>query len=228
MPPTIPVSDHTGTHNSQAPRYDSDQYPGRPIPSTTRQDRSSEEQRGFLADKSVLVIDADSADAERLTHEFSIVCHRARALAPESPAIDELLVPFVPDIVVVDPSSFPKHTQEALVRGLHARFPLTAVAIVTSCYSLADCFQCARAGAAAYLPKPTSAPDVLISLSAYCSQPPQRPASPSHVLSLARHEWEHINRILAACLGNKTRAAQLLGIPRFSLQRKLRKNPPSR
>ena len=46
--------------------------------------------------------------------------------------------------------------------------------------------------------------------------------------SLARTEWEHINRVLADCGGNISQAARLLGIPRKSLQRKLAKFPTLR
>jgi two-component system response regulator RegA len=45
--------------------------------------------------------------------------------------------------------------------------------------------------------------------------------------SLARAEWVHIQRVLRHCEGNVTMAARLLGIHRRSLQRKLRKYPPS-
>jgi two-component system response regulator RegA len=45
------------------------------------------------------------------------------------------------------------------------------------------------------------------------------------VPSLARVEWEHIQRVLADCGGNLSRAARLLGIHRRSLQRKLSKDP---
>jgi ActR/RegA family two-component response regulator len=45
------------------------------------------------------------------------------------------------------------------------------------------------------------------------------------VPSLARVEWEHIQRVLADCGGNLSQAARLLGIHRRSLQRKLWKDP---
>ena len=44
--------------------------------------------------------------------------------------------------------------------------------------------------------------------------------------SLARAEWEHINRVLSDCGGNISEAARQLGIHRRSLQRKLRKHAP--
>jgi two-component system response regulator RegA len=44
--------------------------------------------------------------------------------------------------------------------------------------------------------------------------------------SLARVEWEHIQRVLFDCEGNISLAARRLGLHRRSLQRKLAKLPP--
>lgn len=52
--------------------------------------------------------------------------------------------------------------------------------------------------------------------------PTEAPKAPS----LARAEWEHINRVLSDCGGNISEAARRLGIHRRSLQRKLQKYPP--
>jgi len=46
--------------------------------------------------------------------------------------------------------------------------------------------------------------------------------------TLARVEWEHINRVLSDCGGNVSQAARILGIHRRSLQRKLSKYPTPR
>ena len=48
------------------------------------------------------------------------------------------------------------------------------------------------------------------------------------VPSLDRVEWEHIQRVLAECEGNVSKAARLLGLHRRSLQRKLGKRPSAR
>ena len=48
------------------------------------------------------------------------------------------------------------------------------------------------------------------------------------VPSLARIEWEHIERVVAECRGNITQAAKRLGLHRRSLQRKLAKFPVPR
>jgi len=46
--------------------------------------------------------------------------------------------------------------------------------------------------------------------------------------SLARAEWEHINRVLTDCEGNISQAAKKLDMHRRTLQRKLQKYPPSK
>jgi two-component system response regulator RegA len=55
-----------------------------------------------------------------------------------------------------------------------------------------------------------------------------QPNDNAEVPSLARVEWEHIQRVLADCGGNVSRAARALGIHRRSLQRKLAKYPAPR
>jgi two-component system response regulator RegA len=47
------------------------------------------------------------------------------------------------------------------------------------------------------------------------------------VPSLARVEWEHIQRVLGDCDGNISETARRLGMHRRSLQRKLFKMQPS-
>ncbi len=47
------------------------------------------------------------------------------------------------------------------------------------------------------------------------------------MLSLARARWEYINLVLSNCDGNVAAAARHLGIHRQSLQRMLKKLPPS-
>ncbi len=46
--------------------------------------------------------------------------------------------------------------------------------------------------------------------------------------SLARVEWEHIQRVLSDCGGNVSEAARELSMHRRSLQRKLGKYPVKR
>jgi len=79
-------------------------------------------------------------------------------------------------------------------------------------------------GAADYLSKPVDADEVERAL----ERDGARSEPPATAPSLARVEWEHINRVLVDCEGNVTTAAHVLGIHRRSLQRKLAKFPLAR
>jgi ActR/RegA family two-component response regulator len=46
--------------------------------------------------------------------------------------------------------------------------------------------------------------------------------------SLELLQWEYIHAVLGSCAGNVSEAARQLGIHRQSLQRMLRRNPPTR
>jgi ActR/RegA family two-component response regulator len=169
-----------------------------------------------------LIIDDESSETDRLLHEFSRAGFRTAGVCAEDDRLDDLLVPFVPEAIVVDPTTIAERNkpQDWLVRRLRSRFPAAKIVVQTRIYSLADCFRCAQSGAAAYLSKPTSAAEVLAFLAEQpISQKPLPGTEDS--LSLARFEWEHISRVMAACGGNKSRAAEVLRIPRFTLQRKL-------
>jgi two-component system response regulator RegA len=79
-----------------------------------------------------------------------------------------------------------------------------------------------KLGAASYLTKPADADQILAAFDG------TRPGDAAEVPSLARVEWEHIQRVLTDCGGNVSRAARALGIHRRSLQRKLSKHPTTR
>jgi two-component system response regulator RegA len=80
-------------------------------------------------------------------------------------------------------------------------------------------------GADHYLSKPADADQILAAYRDLNQAHKEKP-TPTTVPSLARVEWEHIQRVLADCGGNISHAAKLLGIHRRSLQRKLSKFPP--
>jgi two-component system, response regulator RegA len=85
-----------------------------------------------------------------------------------------------------------------------------------------------KLGATHYLAKPADADQILAALGAG----PPTAGAPSDAgeppMSLARVEWEHIQRVLAEAGGNVSEAARRLGIHRRSLQRKLGRFPPHR
>jgi two-component system response regulator RegA len=112
-----------------------------------------------------------------------------------------------------------------VVRALVAACPAVAVVVLTGYGSIATALEAVRLGARHYLTKPADVDEIL---SAFARERPAAAPPPAAVPTLARVEWEHINRVLADCGGNVSRAAKVLGIHRRSLQRKLAKFPSSR
>jgi two-component system, response regulator RegA len=109
-----------------------------------------------------------------------------------------------------------------LVRELIALRPELYVVVLTGFGSIATAVEAVRLGAKHYLTKPADASDLL---TAFARTDPGRTPIAHEVPSLARAEWEHIQRVLDDCGGNISQAARLLRIERRSLQRKLQKHP---
>ena len=107
------------------------------------------------------------------------------------------------------------------MRELKQLDPTTNVVVLTGYGSIATALESVRAGATTYLTKPVDADQIV---AAFDGGAPRAPG-PQGMPSLARVEWEHIQRVLADCDGNVSQAARLLGIHRRSLQRKLAKYP---
>lgn len=114
-----------------------------------------------------------------------------------------------------------------VVRDIKALDEATVVVVLTGYGSIATAVEAVRCGAAEYLTKPADVDQIV---AAFSRSSAPTPASPDfeQVPTLSRVEWEHINRVLADCGGNVSRAARLLGIHRRSLQRKLSRFPSSR
>ncbi|MEW6501705.1 MAG: response regulator transcription factor [Thermodesulfobacteriota bacterium] len=100
--------------------------------------------------------------------------------------------------------------------------------VLTGYGSIATAAEAVRLGALYYLPKPADVDDILNAFSRDQSLGVAPDAETFEAPSLARVEWEHINRVLHDCCGNISAAAQKLGIHRRSLQRKLQKYPPAK
>ncbi len=110
-----------------------------------------------------------------------------------------------------------------VIRSAIRHHPEIRIVILTGYGSIATATDAIKLGAVGYLTKPTNLEDIIHTLltdqkiaSAELLQPP----------SLARVEWEHINRVLHDCNNNISMAATKLGIHRRTLQRKLQKYPP--
>jgi two-component system response regulator RegA len=119
-----------------------------------------------------------------------------------------------------------------LVRELHRIDPATKIVVLTGYGSIATALEAVRLGATHYLTKPADVDEVIAAFGRSDS-PADPEATPTEggapeTPSLARVEWEHIQRVLTDCGGNITKASERLGIHRRSLQRKLSKFPTAR
>jgi two-component system response regulator RegA len=134
-----------------------------------------------------------------------------------------------PDHVLLD-VRIPGGSGLSLIRPLRDTNPRMRIVLCTAYPSIATSVAAIKLGADDYLPKPVT-PEQL--LAAFQQGPPDESVSteqtPSEgkILSLARARWEYINMVLANCDGNVAAAARHLGIHRQSLQRMLKKLPPS-
>jgi two-component system response regulator RegA len=127
-----------------------------------------------------------------------------------------------PELAIVD-LKMPGGSGLDVVRDLLALDAGTRVVVLTGYGSIATAVEAIKLGAVHYLPKPADCDEILAALGMAVGD---GPAAELATPTLARAEWEHIQRVLADCAGNISEAARRLGIHRRSLQRKLSKYPP--
>ncbi len=114
------------------------------------------------------------------------------------------------------------------VAWIHGSSPDARVVVLTGYGSIATAVRAVQLGACDYLTKPVWPEDLERALAGQpASEAPEEPEMADWQRpSLARHEREYIEYVLAECDGNVSQAARRLGLHRQSLQRKLRKFTP--
>lgn len=175
---------------------------------------------------SVLVVDDDQTFRLRLARALSDRGYEVRAAAEGEEAL-ALAKQESPEYAVVD-LKMPGMSGLELVKALREIDDTTKTLVLTGYGSIATALEAVRLGAFHYLTKPADLDDIL---NAFKRDPRHQPAPVSthyQVPSLARAEWEHIQRVLVDCNQNISMASRLLGIHRRSLQRKLLKFPGAR
>jgi two-component system response regulator RegA len=170
---------------------------------------------------SILLVDDDQVLRERLAQAF-----RDRGFEVSTAANYDQATAACdaesPELVVVD-LRMPGRSGLELVRWLKTRDPSTRVVVLTGYGSIATAIEAIRCGASNYLPKPADADEII---AAFKSDGIPAVVGQTATPTLARAEWEHMQRVLSDCGGNVSEAARRLGIHRRSLQRKLQKLPP--
>jgi two-component system, response regulator RegA len=172
-------------------------------------------------DRSLLIVEDDERLRERLGRALHKRGFETRLAHDYESALEAARVD-TPEYMVVDLRMPGGKSGLDVIRDVKALDPSTVVVVLTAYGSIATALAAVRLGAADYLTKPADADEIVAALTRSAARPSD---APDHVPSLARVEWEHINRVLAGCGGNVSQAARLLGIHRRSLQRKLQKFP---
>src|SRR5262245_10139385 len=120
----------------------------------------------------------------------------------------------------------PGMTGTDLVPELLRLQPKLRVVVLTGYGSIASAVEAMRLGAHNYVSKPADADDVLAAVTGDARRLDTGAAATAPPPTLARAEWEHIQRILSDTGGNVSETARRLGITRRTLQLKLKKYPP--
>jgi len=190
----------------------------------------TEAQDNAAPKPSILLVDDDERLRSRMARAFAARGYEAQEADGYDAAIAIAELEST-EFAVVD-LRMPGKSGLDVVRELHRIDPATKVVVLTGYGSIATALEAVRLGATHYLTKPADVDEVIASfdrgaeegkweIDAEIEREPQTP-------SLARVEWEHIQRVLTDCGGNITKAAERLGIHRRSLQRKLSKFPMQR
>ncbi len=175
--------------------------------------------------RAVLVVDDDDIFRNRLCRAFTARGWEAIGAA-DGPTALQLASQSSPDLAVVD-LRLPGMGGLDIVQELRRLDETACIIVLTGYGSIATALTATKLGADHYLGKPADVDQILsawrriVEGDGDSGQP-----SPHPVPSLARVEWEHIQRVLTDCEGNVSQAAKLLGLHRRSLQRKLSKYPP--
>lgn len=173
---------------------------------------------------SILITDDDEVLRERLARAFRERGYDVQTAACFDEAVRLARIEST-ELALVD-LKMPGRSGLELVKELKQIDPSTRIVVLTGYGSIATAMDAVRLGAANYISKPADVDDILTAFqkadaSSELPDPAQLPTP-----SLARAEWEHINRVLSDCGGNISEAARRLQIHRRSLQRKLQKYPP--
>lgn len=169
--------------------------------------------------RTILVVDDDTTFRGRLVRALG---DRGLVVAAASNYDEAMSLAQVdtPELALVD-LKLPGRSGLDVVRRLKELDSTTNVVVLTGYGSIATAVESVHLGATTYLTKPVDADQILAAFDGVHTSHPEAMTTPS----LARVEWEHINRVLGDCEGNVSEAARRLRIHRRSLQRKLSKFP---
>ncbi len=184
----------------------------------------AETSAGPNAGDEILVVDDDERFASRLARAFEDRGFCVRTTHSHAETMAELAR--APARWAVVDLRLPDHSGLELIRDFLNLCPDARIVMLTGYGSITTAVDAGRLGAINYIAKPADA-DMVLAAFAHTDPSGSTPSAGEYEPpSLARAEWEHINRILADCGGNISQAARKLGLHRRTLQRKLKTLPP--
>ena len=127
-----------------------------------------------------------------------------------------------PEYAVVD-LKMPGASGLELVARLKQLDENTRIVVLTGYASIATAVEAIKLGAVHYLAKPADADEILAAFGRV--EGDRGMPVENRPMSVARLEWEHIQKVLGECGGNISETARKLGMHRRTLQRKLAKRP---
>lgn len=176
--------------------------------------------------KTIMLVDDEELFRERLQKAFLKRGYTVYSAANYNEAM-AVVAEHKPPMAVIDLKMPGRSGLELLEDALKLHPPMRVV-VLTGYGSIATATQAIKLGALCYLPKPADLDDIINAFFKESESPGATEAPEFIPPSLARAEWEHINRVLSDCGGNVSVAAQKLGIHRRTLQRKLFKYAPNK
>jgi two-component system response regulator RegA len=166
----------------------------------------------------ILLVDDDEILRTRLARAFADRGYAVVQAGTAAEAVDRFDGEV--DLAILD-LRMPDRSGLEVLRDLRARDPELPVVMLSAYGSIATAVDAVRLGALDFVVKPADADTILAAFGRQIGE-----AVAADTPSLARTEWEHIQRVLQECGGNISEAARRLRLHRRTLQRKLQKYPP--
>lgn len=174
-----------------------------------------------MSSKRFLVVEDDDTLRGRIAAALKRRGHEAEEASTHAEAV--AAVSWAPTHAILD-LRLGEDDGLAVLADLREALPDLQAVILTGYGSIATAIDAVHLGAVSFLQKPATLDMILTAF-----ERGNQPLAATHDYtppSLARAEWEHIQRVLSDCGGNVSEAARRLGLHRRTLQRKLQKYPP--
>ena len=169
----------------------------------------------------VLLVDDDATYCDVLARALEKRGYAVR-IAHDVPHGISLARQESPEYAIID-LKMPGPSGLELVKELIMLDPNTRIVVLTGYASITTAVEAIKLGATHYLSKPASVEEILAAF-ARTRGNAEAPID-DKPFTVARLEWEHIQKVLGECEGNISETARRLNMHRRTLQRKLQKRP---